>query len=106
MARNRSPEATCSRPVSFIRVSACVPLPAPGAPSRMMYMLPYRCVRTPAAPALADESFIVAHQELCLELLHRVDHDADDDQHAGGTDRQRLHACETRREVRQDRDDA
>ena len=49
---------------------------------------------------------VVAHHQLRLELLHRVQHHADDDEQSGAADRQRLHVGNDRREVRHDGDHA
>src|SRR4051812_46051220 len=74
-ARRTSPEPRTGRPSRRDRIGACVPFPAPGAPRRT------RMVTVPAAPS-ADEAFVVAHHELRLELLHRLDDDADHDEQA------------------------
>jgi len=36
--------------------------------------------------ASSDEPFVVPHQELSLDLLHRFDDDADHDQQAGAAE--------------------
>ena len=76
-ARNRSPVATIGmRPAARRGSGACVPLPAPGAPSRTTTFM-----STSGAPrASFDEAFVVAHHQLRLELLHRLDHHRHHDQ--------------------------
>src|SRR5215203_4627881 len=78
---------TCRRSA---RPTAWVPLPAPGPPSRTMTL-----IRPPVRPFLprdrpwprlpdpsSDEAFVVAHHQLGLDLLHRLDHDRDHDEQA------------------------
>src|SRR3990170_8436234 len=79
--RNRSPVATCGMPSRSERMSAWVPLPAPGAPSRTTTVT--RLGRRPppgTVAASSDEAFVVAHHELRFDLLHRLDDDRHDDQ--------------------------
>ena len=42
--------------------------------------------------ALAQESFVLAHEQLGFEILHSILHNADDDEHAGAAEHQSLHA--------------
>jgi len=71
-----SPEETCGKASVSLSMRACVPLPAPGAPSittksgwdRNLVILP------------PDEAFIVTHEQLRFKLFHRVQHYADNDQ--------------------------
>src|SRR5882757_311066 len=67
--------------------SAWVPLPAPGGPTRTSLTsgLPSSYSRP-----LAQEAFVVALHQLALDLLHRVQGDADHDQHCGTTEREVL----------------
>src|SRR5277367_981701 len=97
------PSATCSRSMSpvdrcgteYLAASffACVPFPAPGGPSKITARLSSSGGRfcgttglvamflpSAAQPALPSKSFVVPHDQLCLELLHRVHGHADDDQ--------------------------
>ena len=74
-ARSRSPDARTGMPRCSARIGAWVPLPAPGAPRSTITVI-----------GLPDEPFVVAHQELRLDLLHRLDDDADDDQEAGAAE--------------------
>src|SRR2546422_10828817 len=53
--------------------SAWVPLPAPGGPMKTRFM---------RRPSL-HEPFVVAHQHVGLDLLHRLQGDAYDDQERG-----------------------
>src|ERR1051325_2102929 len=72
-----SPLATCFNPSSSAIGPACVPFPAPGAPMRI------RCtVESPSSRScysyffLPNEPSVVAHQQLRLELLDGIEHDA------------------------------
>src|SRR3954462_13258155 len=72
--------------------SAWVPFPAPGGPTRMRFSSDTDALtgslRTgasrPPVPGrsgiLLEEALVVAHHQLGLELLHRVEGHADDDQ--------------------------
>src|SRR5215213_3194037 len=96
IVRRMSPVDTCGQPKRSCSICAWVPLPAPGAPSRMTILaLPFVLTRalrlalrarhaTAAKPpaARSEEPVVVAHDELRLDLLHRVHRDADDDQEA------------------------
>src|SRR5215208_5419591 len=64
---------------SSLRRSAWVPLPAPGGPRRMRFS-------SLKARTLLQEALVVAHHQLGLELLHRVQGDADDDQQRGSAE--------------------
>src|ERR1700760_1999228 len=88
-------KSSCSR-------AAWVPLPAPGGPMRMRlssdkvetdefaWASERRRNRDPGIggrrPYLLQEALVVAHHELRLELLHRVQRDADDDQQRGAAE--------------------
>src|SRR5687767_849482 len=90
------PVAMYGRLKSSVRRSAWVPLPAPGGPTRMRLSsldirrsettarttaASERGRTTPLSPAgLLQEALVVAHHQLRLELLHRVQRDADDDE--------------------------
>src|SRR4051812_15921052 len=95
--------------------SACVPLPAPGGPTRTSL------IRTPPGTSsplgrttqprsLAQEPFVVALHELAFDLLHGLQADANHDQNRGAAERevlQRLVAAhQTDEQVGQDRNDA
>src|SRR3989304_5182195 len=122
-SRSMSPVETCSQPLRSARMLACVPLPVPGAPRRIRYKKrPFaeQAVQAAAPPdggtggyppriqclPSPDEPGVVAHQQLRLQLLHRVQGDAAADEQAGAADRQRLHARKCRREVGHDGDEA
>ena len=81
------------------RIGAWVPFPAPGAPRRTTTVMGSR-VRS------ADESFVVPHEELRLDLLHRLDDDADHDQEARAAERdpgqRREEQADDRRQRRDD----
>src|SRR4051812_8034195 len=95
IVRRMSPVEIWGQPNCFISLSAWVPLPAPGAPSRTM-IFPHEfdmersslalrardAAATQSAPTRSEEPVVVAHDELRFDLLHRVHRDADDDQEA------------------------
>src|SRR6266550_9561484 len=72
---------TCSRKMSPVPIRttsnrsssrwACVPFPAPGGPSNTSLI------------RLPEETLVVSHQQLRLELLHRLERDTDGDQDRG-----------------------
>src|SRR5215207_7173600 len=66
-------------PKSSFSLSAWVPLPAPGGPSRMR-------LSSLKPGSLFQEALVVAHHQLRLELLHRVERDADHDQDRGAAE--------------------
>src|SRR6266404_8718140 len=66
-----SPVAMCGMPKRSRSMFACVPLPLPGAPYRRRFI------------ELPDEAAVLAHDELRLQLFHRVQGDADDDEDRG-----------------------
>src|SRR3954447_18790176 len=96
--RSMSPVATYASGKSSWRRSAWVPLPAPGGPSRMRLSSDIvrgkrNMPRSPAAtrtrgraPYLLQEALVVAHHQLRLELLHRVQGDAHDDEQRGAAE--------------------
>src|SRR3954453_17595931 len=77
--RSMSPVAMYASGKSSCRRSACVPFPAPGGPSRMRFS----SAMAGRAPYLFQEALVVAHHQLGLELFHRVQRDADDDEQRG-----------------------
>src|SRR5207247_2404819 len=94
-SRNMSPVEMCGKEYSAAIRFACVPLPAPCGPKTSRFTLP-------------QESFIGTHHHLRLHLPHRVEGDADDDQHRGAAEcaRRRLReAAVTDEERRQNRDE-
>src|SRR3954470_11311493 len=68
-------------PKSSVSLAAWVPLPAPGGPSRMRLSS-----LTGRADYLFEEALVVAHHQLRLELLHRVQRDAHHDQDRGASE--------------------
>src|SRR3954452_5204115 len=72
-----SPVEMAGTPKWSATTLAWVPLPAPGGPIRISLMS-------------AEESFVVALLELGLDLLHRVERDADHDEQRGATEREVL----------------
>src|SRR5579859_4174322 len=76
----------CGMPYLVTMRRAWVPLPAPTGPSRMRS----RGATAPPVPLAANEAPVVAHDELGFELAHRVQRDADDDQHGGAGNGERL----------------
>src|SRR4029078_12798206 len=65
-----SPVAMCGTPYVATIFFACVPFPDPCGPRTTTF-------------TSAKESFVVTHHHLRLHLAHRVERDADDDQHGG-----------------------
>ena len=52
-----------------------------------MTVIGRRCAAPPRrAASSSDEAFVVAHHQLRLDLLHRLDDDADHDQEAGAAE--------------------
>src|ERR1700724_2050619 len=101
-ARSRSPLAMWGIPYFVTMRRAWVPLPAPTGPSRMRS----RGGTAPSRPLAPNEAPIVAHDELSFELPHRVQRNADHDQHRGAGDGERLEAGGGFDEVGQHRHDA
>src|SRR3954469_21084263 len=75
---------------------ACVPLPAPGGPTR---------TRRITAPPLAEEALVVAQHQLALDLLRRIESDADEDEHRGAAEREGLTGAGTASWQERERDD-
>src|SRR4051794_19014805 len=69
-----SPVAMCGTPYVEAIFFACVPFPDPCGPRTTTF-------------TSAKEAFVVAHHHLGLHLPHRVERDADDDQHRGASER-------------------
>src|SRR5690606_1202531 len=90
-ARSMLPVESWTMPRSSTRRLACVPLPAPGGPSRMMFMSASPCfgrARLAAHPRalqlrLLDEVTILVCHQVALDLGDRVHRDVDDDEQAG-----------------------
>src|SRR5690606_18107232 len=76
-ARSMSPVESCRIPRCSIRRAACVPLPAPGGPRRMMFI-----ALTPFALELRllDQVAILVREKVELDLANRVDGNIDHDQ--------------------------
>src|SRR6266851_65374 len=70
-ARSMSPVAMCGMPKRSRSMFAWVPLPLPGAPYSSKFI------------ELFDEAAVLAHDQLRLQLFHRVQGNADDDQDCG-----------------------
>src|SRR5579883_3025028 len=80
-ARKMSPVDRWVKPYFDASTFDCVPLPEPGAPRRMTIKLAAPHVEPALAHlALLQEAFVVAHDQLRLELAHRVEGHAHDDQ--------------------------
>src|SRR5262245_45437750 len=94
LSRKRMPVETCGRERAWLRRTACVPLPAPGAPSRttiraISALAGPACAAesTDAARALAlDEALVVAHHELRVQAVDQVHGHAHDDEHRGAAE--------------------
>src|ERR1700733_5752599 len=71
-----SPVERCGTPKYLATCLACVPLPAPGGPRKITARPSvWRCTSSiPAAPQLSflDEALVIAHHQLCLDLLHSI----------------------------------
>src|SRR6195952_857085 len=128
LSRKRSPVEMCGASSRSDNRAACVPLPAPGGPTRTILMsTPLRrdrrrsrapilpCGAVPGLPASgrgcpsAQEALVVALHQLALDLLHGVEADADHDQDSSAPEGEvllALTAGEAQEEVREDRDDA
>src|SRR5690606_16420329 len=92
-ARSMSPVESWRMPCFSTSRAAWVPLPAPGGPSRIRFIvLPCRR-RTSAQPTfefrLLDQVAILMGQQMRLDLADRVDRHVDHDQQAGATEKQR-----------------
>src|ERR1051325_9667492 len=94
-ARSRSPLAMWGMPYFEAMRRAWVPLPAPTGPSRMR-----------SSGLTPNEAPVIAHDELRFELPHRIEGDADHDQHSRTGDCQCLEAGGALHDVRQDGDDS
>src|SRR5690242_13842480 len=81
LARKMSPVEILGIPRCAEMNWACVPLPAPGGPTR---------TRRITAPPLAEEALVVAQHQLALDLLGGVETHTDEDEHGGATERERL----------------
>src|SRR5437764_12549959 len=109
----RSMKALASRPsgVSFVTFSrkmspvpirttsnrsssrwACVPFPAPGGP------------RSTSRMTLPEEALVVPHQQLRLQLLHRLERDTDRDEDRRPPERELLDVPCVQHDVRDQRD--
>src|SRR4051812_12084712 len=89
LAREMSPGEIFGAAGGAAMKSAWVPFPAPGGPTSTSLTQAPRSGRRCPLP-LAQEPFIVALHELALDLLHRFQADADDDQDGGATEREVL----------------
>src|SRR5204862_521001 len=78
--RSMSPVASCTSPCFSSRRFACVPLPAPGGPSRIRFIP----ASSPAPPEsrLLDQPLILMGQKVRVDLRYGVHRHADDDQQA------------------------
>src|SRR5437764_3508824 len=88
LARSMSPVEMNGSRKSMRSRSACVPFPAPGGPNRIRFSsgmgAAYRATAGQArAQVLLQETLVVAHHQLGLELLHRVQRHPDHDQDRG-----------------------
>src|SRR4029077_1338788 len=105
-SRSISPVEIFGIPLACASRSACVPFPAPGGPSITRFNdivessadLQVRCRAdlqvgtttclrsSPTNPRLLHEPVVVPHDQLALDLLHRVHRDADDNQERRATE--------------------
>src|SRR5207247_2946265 len=117
-ARSMSPVAMCGMPKCERSMLACVPLPEPGAPYRRRFTGPAPpppCPEGARPPWMGrrslsfDEAAVLAHHQLRLQLFHRVESHANDDQdrRAAQVHLLLIDAGDLRRRYRQDdRDEA
>src|SRR5919107_4311791 len=99
-----SPVETAGTPKWVATTLACVPLPAPGGPMRIRRTPPPpRRRRRPAdRSASPEEPLVVALLELALDLLHRVEGDADHDEDRGAAEREVLVRVDERQRDQRD----
>ena len=97
-ACRRSRAARC-RSASSSRL-ACVPLPAPGGPSRISV---HRRLRPCTPRPCVDQALILVREQVRLDLRHRVHRHRDDDQQAGAAEVER-HAVVADQDFRQQAD--
>src|SRR5213078_4110670 len=114
-ARSMSPVAMCGMPKCERSMLACVPFPLPGAPYRRRFMLkplslgPLADGERRQEETSFDEAAVLAHHQLRLQLFHRVESHANDDQdrRAAQVHLLLIDAGDLRRRYRQDdRDEA
>src|SRR5213082_623602 len=74
-----SPVAVCGIPQASETRCAWVPFPAPWGPRSRMF----------STRPLLEEALVRAHHHLRLHLTHRVERNADDDDHGGAAERAR-----------------
>src|SRR3954453_7269610 len=96
LARKMSPVEIFGIPRCAEMNWACVPFPAPGAPTR---------TRRITAPPLAEEALVVAQHQLALDLLGGVETHTDEDEHGRATERERLTGAGTAAGQERQRDD-
>src|SRR5437867_3083106 len=99
-SRKRSPVERWTQPFWVTSAFAWVPLPTPGGPRKTRSPTPL--LSSGISP---DEALVGPLQELGLELLHRLDHDADDDEDARAAEPEGLHLRDVADERRHDRHD-
>src|SRR2546423_8520489 len=111
-ARSTSPVAIFGIPSRFASLSACVPFPAPGGPSSTMITKP--CPGSVSAaglsaaeahPAFLHEAVVLAQEEMLVDLCHRIERDADDDEKGRSAEAER-HVDQIGDENRQQRDES
>src|SRR3569833_1720365 len=101
-SRNMSPVESWRIPCRSTSRCACVPLPAPGGPSRMMFIGPCPFLRPPcsrgSARSLSQTALklrllyqvaVLVRQQVRLDLADGVDRHVDHDQQAGAAHEQR-----------------
>src|SRR4029077_8750072 len=90
-SRSMSPVERCGTPYFLANSFACVPFPAPGGPRKITARSNFCGARVSGAtqasplpptaqPALSCKAFVVPHDQLSFQLLHRIHGHAHDDQ--------------------------
>ena len=85
-ARSMSPVESWTSPCLAAIALACVPLPAPGGPSRIRFIT---ASRRPPELRLLDQAFVLVRQQMALHLRHRIHGHADGDQQRGAAEVER-----------------
>ncbi len=90
-SRSMSPVEICGMPHFSQRTLACVPLPAAGGPRRIKRALVFLSVTATSntGTSRSGQAFVVAGDEVGLNLADGVERDADDDHDRGAAEAER-----------------